>query len=238
MEKSRQELQMEIDMLTSEIKVAREAAEITAEFVVKQFEQTESMLHRVQTADSERQAVLDAATQLSIIATDLDGKIQLFSKGAATLLGYHPDDMVGKHNILSLHLSDELDHYGQEISALPVPDLHNMKVFDQFVKHKRSRAMEWIYVRKDGTHLPVSLSITSLSNPEGSIIGYLFTAMDMTRQKQMEGELIRSKEVAESANTSKGDFLARMSHEIRTPMNGVIGMTSLLQNTPLDPKQS
>ncbi len=238
MEKSRQELQMEIDMLRSEIKVAREASEITAEFVVKQFEQTESMLHRVQMADAERQAVLDAATQLSIIATDLDGKIQLFSKGASTLLGYQPDEMVGKFNILSLHLSDELDHYGKEISVFPGPNFHNMKVFDQFVKHKHSRAREWIYVRKDGTHLPVSLAITSLSNPEGSKVGYLYTAMDMTRQKQMEGELTRSKELAESANTSKGDFLARMSHEIRTPMNGIIGMTSLLQKTPLDPKQS
>ncbi len=238
MEKSKQELQTEIDMLRNEIKVAREAAEITAEFVVKQFEQTESMFHRAQTADAERQAVLNAATQLSIIATNLDGVIQLFSKGASTLLGYHSDDMVGKHNILSLHLSDELDHYGKQIGALPVPDLHNMKVFDQFVKHKHSRAREWIYVRKDGTHLPVSLSITSLFNPQGSRIGYLFAAMDMTRQKQMEGELIRSKDLAESANTSKGDFLARMSHEIRTPMNGIIGMTSLLQNTPLDPKQS
>ncbi len=237
--KSKKELQMEIDMLRSELKVAREAAEITSEFVVKQFEQTERMLHRAQMADAERQAVLDAATQLSIIATNLDGTIQLFSKGAATLLGYHPDEMVGKHNILSLHLSEELDHYGKEMSALPESDLHNMKVFDQFVKQKHSRAREWIYVCKDGNHLPVSLSITSLSDPGGgSKVGYLFTAMDMTLQKQMERELIHSKELAESANTSKGDFLARMSHEIRTPMNGIIGMTSLLQKTPLIPKQS
>ncbi len=83
-------MQLEIDMLRREIKVAREAAEITSDFVVKQFEQTEQMLHRFQTADAERQAVLDAATQLSIIATDLDGTIQLFSKGASTLLGYSP----------------------------------------------------------------------------------------------------------------------------------------------------
>ena len=46
MEKTRAEMQQEIDMLRGEIKVAREAAEITADFVVRQFEQTESMLHR------------------------------------------------------------------------------------------------------------------------------------------------------------------------------------------------
>ena len=42
---------------------------------------------------------------------------------------------------------------------------------------------------------------------------------------------------AEEANRSKSQFLANMSHEIRTPMNGVIGMSDLLLETPLAPRQ-
>jgi signal transduction histidine kinase len=45
--------------------------------------------------------------------------------------------------------------------------------------------------------------------------------------------LLASKEAADVANRTKSVFLANMSHEIRTPMNGIIGMTSLLLDTPL-----
>ncbi|MBX7182281.1 MAG: PAS domain S-box protein [Bacteroidia bacterium] len=73
--------------------------------------------------------------------------------------------------------------------------------------------------------------------PTGELVGSVIICLDITNQKKLEHELIKSRERAETLSKAKDSFLANMSHEIRTPMNAIIGMGNQLAKTNLDEKQ-
>lgn len=69
------------------------------------------------------------------------------------------------------------------------------------------------------------------------IIGRVYCFTDVTLRHKSEQALITARDAATAANRAKGEFLAMISHEIRTPMNGILGMSQLLEGTPLTDEQ-
>ncbi|SHH01514.1 CHASE domain-containing protein [Massilia sp. CF038] len=183
------------------------------------------------------ESLVDSALEFSIIATDLDGVIRVFSIGAERMLGYAADEVIGKHTPALLHLPEEIEAHDAEVRRTHGIEGSGFSLMVATVRPGQGQQREWTYVRRDGTHVPVSLVVTAICDPSGEITGYLGIAHNIEQQQHLQASLVSAKELAEAASRAKSEFVANMSHEIRTPMNAVLGITHLLGKTALAPEQ-
>jgi len=180
-------------------------------------------------------SVLDAASEISVIATDINHTVTVFNVGAERLLGYTSAEVVNANSPFQFHLVEEIASRAEELSQKTGRTIVGGEAFiDPSVL---GVAHEWTYVHKNGKHIPVSLVITARYDEHGQVIGYLGVARDITEAREFEQTLRAATTEAQAASAAKGQFLANMSHEIRTPMNAILGMLSLLQNTELNTRQ-
>ncbi|AQT60588.1 CHASE domain-containing protein [Cellvibrio sp. PSBB023] len=183
------------------------------------------------------QAVLNASSEVSIVATDIEGRVIIFNRGAELLLGYSASEMINVKTPHCFHLQHEIDQRLVELRAEYGNDIRDADVFYVKADREGAETRQWTYVRKDGSYVPVSLVVTAIQTADGKLIGHLGMAEDITERLRINAELHLAKSTAERANAAKSLFLANMSHEIRTPMNAVIGIAHLLENTQLDEHQ-
>jgi PAS domain S-box-containing protein len=182
------------------------------------------------------QNVLQSASEVSIIATDHEGLITLFNKGAERLLNYSAEELIGKYTWDILHVEEEITARGIELSEQYGQPIEGFQVFAHIPVLEGSERREWTYIRKDSSTIIVSLVVTPIRD-NGIITGYLGIAVDITEKKKAERDLKEATLQAEYASKAKSEFLANMSHEIRTPLNGVIGFTDLVLKTTLNETQ-
>jgi PAS domain S-box-containing protein len=169
---------------------------------------------------SQRELLLSSAGE-GIYGLDLQGNTTFINPAAARMVGWTPDELVGKplHDILHHTKPDGTPYPGEECP-----------IYAAFKEGSVRRVDDEVFWKKDGTSFPVEYTSTPIRDG-GRLAGAVVTFKDITKRKQAETELQRAKEAAESANRAKSEFLANMSHEIRTPMNGVIGMIELALET-------
>ncbi|WP_439878707.1 CHASE domain-containing protein [Pseudomonas prosekii] len=136
--------------------------------------------------------VLRSATEVSIIATDLDGVIRVFNKGAEHLLGYDADELVGKDTPALFHVPEEVAARGVELSEEYAQTIDGFRVLTHKPELEGAETREWTYTRKDGSRFPVTLVVTSMRDADGVLSGYLGIAVDITERKAAEKELAAS----------------------------------------------
>ena len=201
-------------VLKKEIRISREAAEVTARLVVKQFEETEKILHRFQLANAQRKAVLDSATHISIIATDASGFIQVFNTGAQNLLGFSAEDMIGKERADRFHSRPELAQHAITLSARLNRTVPPNRVLHEYAILGFEQLMEWVYIGKDKKPFPVSMAINPLQGADGAMAGFLCIAIDISDRKRAEAALKKAHSELESRVKARTAELAAANREL------------------------
>jgi len=201
------------------------AAELSNERLRAENEERRRVENRLKISDERLRLALDS-TQIGVFEWNVPTGEVYYGAGLWIMLGYDPTLMPATlATWQSLIHPEDLPVYrdcfdSQLNGTAPVIDL-------EYRVRSRPGEWRWVYVRSK------SVDLDATGRPT-RIIG---TVQDVTARIDTEHHLRRAKAEADAASQAKSDFLASMSHEIRTPMNGVIGMTSLLMETPLTAEQ-
>jgi len=118
---------------------------------LRELEHTKSILA---STNKQLQSVLDAASEVSIIATDQHGMITIFNSGSEKMLGYSADEVVGKHTPLLFHSDPEVIIRGQELSKKLHKQLNGFDAIVESAKRFGSETREWQYICKLPQILP------------------------------------------------------------------------------------
>ncbi|WEK29462.1 MAG: diguanylate cyclase [Candidatus Pseudomonas phytovorans] len=135
-------------------------------------------------------SVLDAATQVAIIATNLKGVVSTFNAGAERMLGYPASEAIGQLHLEHLVLPEELSlrahamslRYGRPIAG-------GQAMFAETVQEHGAEPGEWTLLRADGSQLVANMLVTAMLDEQGLWVGYLAICIDVTERRRVHEAL-------------------------------------------------
>ena len=171
-------------------------------------------------------AIVDTSDD-AIISKTLDGVITSWNAGAERIFGHSAAEAVGRHITLII----PTDRLAEEEHVLA-----------RLRRGERVDHFETVRIRKDGTSVDISLTVSPVLSASGVVVGASKIARDISDRRSIErdraallGREQEARVAAEEANRLKDDFLAVLSHELRTPLNTAMGWVRLIEAGQLAP---
>ena len=179
-------------------------------------EQLEDLQWQISENEALYRDLLDSQDDM-ILRRDAEGRLTFVNRAFCRVFDITPEDALGKPFAPEVLACDGRDR------STTTGDQGNRKFAELASTHYGARWIEW-----DEHAVP---------SAPGSAGEVQSIGRDITEQRKAKLALEEAIERSEAANRAKSRFLAAMSHEIRTPMNGILGMSSLLLDTCVQPDQ-
>jgi PAS domain S-box-containing protein len=150
----------------------------------------------------------------AIVSKDLDGIVRSWNQAAERLFGFSAEEMIGR----SIRTIIPADRQAEEDEVLA-----------KISRGERVDHFETMRCRKDGSEVPVSLTVSPVRDRDGRIIGASKIARDITERREADRAIAEALAV-------KDEFIGLVSHELRTPLTAVLGNAAILarSDTALD----
>jgi PAS domain S-box-containing protein len=179
-------------------------------------------------ANERFEAILRASTDYSVIGTDPEGRVVIFSDGSNLMLGYTAEEALGRPVVALVHDAAEVAERAAERGLSP-----GFEAFVAVARQGRTETREWTYVRKDGSRLPVALTTAAMRGADGALLGFIGIARDVTEQKRMEQQLVQSQKME-----SVGLLAGGVAHDFNNLLTPILGHSALLleELPPDDPR--
>jgi PAS domain S-box-containing protein len=144
-----------------------------------------------------------------ILVVDLEERYTFVSSRARDLLGYEPQEMMGKK-------ISELEDHSPELASLYHDVVSGKQVF---------ASAEYGARHRDGTWRTMRASGSQLFDAEGKSSGVILSVRDITVERKLEQQVVQSERLA-----AMGAMIGGVAHELNNPLTAIMGVSELLQD--------
>lgn len=166
-----------------------------------------TMEMRIRQQEQFRQKLLESFPDL-ILVVDLDERYGFASSRIRDLLGYRPEELVGKK------IEDMQDH-SPEFLQLYRDVASGRQLF---------ASSEYGALHRDGSWRTMRASASQLFDTENKLSGVIISVRDITVEKKFEQQIIQSERLA-----AMGQMIGGFAHELNNPLTAILGMSDLLK---------
>ena len=155
------------------------------------------------------------STQDLIFAKDREGRMLFANAATQRTVGKSMDELMNQ---------TEAQWHSDADQAAAI-----MAIDRQIMASGKPHSVEEVFTGPQGKRIYISTK-SPITDRSGIVTGLVGVARDTTEQNLVQAEMLRAKEVAETANLAKDNFLATLSHELRTPLTPVLATLSLWES--------